>query len=142
MQQPSSGQVLIACAAVALLALWGTVNFYGATAEMVGGNADVYKVGDQAARFQDLMSALPPTAIVGYVSDAPVGETLGAALYSSAQYTLAPRLVTAEHLQPPPEWVIGDFSKPLDMVQFGKQRGLTLVKDFGNGAVLYRSKAR
>jgi hypothetical protein len=142
MQQPSSGQVLIACAAIALLALWGTVNFYGATAQMVGDNADVYKVGDQAARFQDLMSALPPTAIVGYVSDVPVGETLGAALYSSAQNTLAPRLVTAERVQPPPEWVIGDFSKPLDMVQFGKQRGLALVKDFGNGAVLYKSEAR
>lgn len=142
MQQPSSGQVLIACAAVALLTLWGTINFYGATAQMVGDNADVYKVGDQAARFQDLMAALPPTAIVGYVSDVPVGETLGAALYSSAQYTLAPRLVTAERVQPPPEWVIGDFSKPLDMAQFGKQRGLTLVKDFGNGAVLYKNGAR
>ena len=142
MRQPSSGQVLAACAAVALLALWSSVNFYGATAEQAGPGADVYKVGDQAARFQDLMSALPPTAIVGYVSDAPAGQTLGAALYASAQYTLAPRLVTEQHVKPSPEWVIGDFSRPLDVVQFGKVRGLTLVKDFGNGAVLYRNKAR
>ena len=142
MKQPSSGQVLAASAAVALLALWSTVNFYGATAERAGAGADVYKVGDQATRFQDLMSALPPTAMVGYVSDAPGGQTLGAALYASAQYTLAPRLVTEQHFQPAPEFVIGDFSKPLDMVQFGKARGLTLVKDFGNGAVLYRSQVR
>jgi len=138
----SSGQVLAACAAVAVLALWSTVNFYGATAELAGTGADVYKVGDQATRFQDLMSALPATAMVGYVSDAPAGETLSAALYSSAQYTLAPRLVTNQHSTPPPEWVLGDFSKPLDVVQFGQKRGLTLVKDFGNGAVLYRNQAR
>ena len=36
MKQPSSGQVLIACSAVGLLALWGTVNFYGATADFAG----------------------------------------------------------------------------------------------------------
>jgi hypothetical protein len=45
-------------------------------------------------------------------------------------------------MNPPPEWVVGDFSKPLDVVAFGKQRGLTLVRDFGNGAVLYRNQAR
>ena len=109
---------------------------------MAGAGADVYKVGDQAARFEELASALPATGIVGYVSDAPTGETLGAALYSGLQYTLAPRLVTDQRTNPAPEWVIGDFSKPLDVVQFGKKRGLTLVKDFGNGAVLYRNQAR
>jgi hypothetical protein len=141
-KQSSSGRLLSACAAVALLALWSTVNFYGASADLAGAGADVYKVGDQAARFQDLIAALPETAMAGYVSDVPSGEILGAALYSGAQYTFAPRLVTDQHPQPPPEWVIGDLSKPLDMVQFGKMRGLTLVKDFGNGAVLYRNQAR
>jgi len=140
--QPPSGGVLAACAAVALLALWSSVNFYGSTADLAGAGADVYKVGDQAARFEELASALPATGIVGYVSDAPTGETLGAALYSGLQYTLAPRLVTDQRTNPAPEWVIGDFSKPLEVVQFGKKRGLTLVKDFGNGAVLYRNQAR
>jgi hypothetical protein len=51
-------------------------------------------------------------------------------------------LVTSQRLVPPAEWVIGDFSKPLDVTEFGKQHGLTLVKDFGNGAVLYRNEAR
>ncbi len=142
MKQPSSGQILAACAAVVLLALWSGINFYGSTEQLAEPGADVYKVGEQAARFQDLMSALPATAIVGYVSDVQAGETVGAALYSGAQYTLAPRLVTDRHPSPAPEWVIGDFSKPLDVVQFGQKRGLTLVKDFGNGAVLYRNQAR
>jgi hypothetical protein len=123
------------------LALWSTISFSGATEELAGANADVYKIGEQVARFQDLMSALPATGIVGYVSDVPASQTLSAVLYSGAQYTLAPRLVTDQRLTPAPEWVIGDFSKPLDVVQFGKDRGLTLVKDFGNGAVLYRRQA-
>jgi hypothetical protein len=141
MKQPSSGQVLTACAAVALLALWSMVDFYASTAQLTEPGADVYKVGDQAPRFQDLMSALPPTAIVGYVSDVPSGQTLSAALYSSAQYTFAPRLVTDQPSHPAPEWVIGNFSKPLNVDQFGQKRGLTLVKDFGNGVVLYRNQA-
>lgn len=140
MNPPSSVQVLSACGAVALLALWSTINFYGATEEAAGANADVYKIGEQSARFQDLMSALPATGIVGYVSDVPADQPLAAALYSSAQYTLAPRLVTDQHLQPG-ELVIGDFSKPLDLAQFGKDHGLSLVKDFGNGAVLFRKQA-
>jgi hypothetical protein len=142
MKQPSSGRVLAACVAVALLALWSTINFYGATAESAGPGADVYKVGDQAARFQDLMSALPAEGIIGYVSDASPSTTLAAALYSSARYALAPRLVTDQSVKPAPEWVIGNFSKPLDVVQFGKDRGLILVRDFGNGAVLYRKQVR
>jgi hypothetical protein len=142
MKQPSSTQVSAACAVVTVLALWSTVNFYSNTQELAGPNADVYKIGDQAARFRDLASALPGTGIIGYVSDVPTNQTLGAVLYSSAQYTLAPRLVTDQRGKAPPEWVIGNFSKPLDVVRFGTQRGLTLVKDFGNGAVLYRNQAR
>ena len=137
MQQPSPVQVLTACGAVALLAAWSAFGIYSTTEQAAGANANVYKIGDQAARFQDLMSALPATGVVGYVSDVIANPTLAAVLYSSAQYTLAPRLVTDQHMQPG-ELVIGDFPKPLDLVQFGKDHGLTLVRDFGNGAVLYR----
>jgi hypothetical protein len=142
MKQPSSAQVLAACAAVVLLALWSTVSFRSATEEPAGPNADVYKIGDQAARFQELISALPAEGIFGYVSDVPGSKTLASVLYSSARYTVAPRLLTDQNLKPAPEWVIGNFSMPLDVVQFGKDRGLTLVRDFGNGAVLYRKQVR
>ena len=88
------------------------------------------------------MSALPATGIVGYVSDAPAGETLGAVLYSGAPIYPGAPFGNRPAPEPGAEWVIGDFSKPLDVVQFGKKRGLTLVRDFGNGAVLYRNQAR
>lgn len=142
MKQPSSAQVFVACAAVALLALGSTVSFRSATEELAGPNADVYKIGDQAARLQELTSALPAERIIGYVSDVPAGKTLASVLFSSAQYTLAPRFVTNQNVKPAPDWVIGNFSQPLDVVQFGKERGLILVRDFGNGAVLYRRQVR
>jgi len=142
MQQPSSSGVLAACGAVALLAVWSSVNFYSSTAELAGAGADVYKVADQAVRFGDLAAALPATGVMGYVSDVPLSQPVGAVMHDGVQYALAPRVVTEKHLSPAPEWVVGNFSKPLDMVQFGNERGLTLVKDFGNGAVLYRSAAR
>jgi hypothetical protein len=131
-------KTLIACAAVSLLALWGLVNFYNSTAHATEAGVDVYKVGDQPARFQDLMAALPPTVDVGYISDVPLSQPLSDIMRASLQYTLAPRLLSYQHA----EWVIGNFSKPLDVAQFGVQHGLTLVKDFGNGAVLYRNQAR
>ncbi len=142
MKESSPTQVLVACGIVALLALWSMINFYGATEEAAGPNADVYKVGEQNARFQDLMPALPKTGIIGYVSDVPTSQTLGAVLRDGAQYALAPLLVREQSLRPGAEWVIGNFSKPLDVTQFGAQRGLTLVKDFGSGVVLYRGGAR
>ncbi len=142
MKPPSSVQLLTACIAVALLAAWGTLGFYASTEDAAGANADVYKIGEQQARFRDLVSALPATGIIGYVSDVPGSQTLSAVLYSGLQYTLAPRLVTNQRLVPPADWVIGDFSKPLDVIEFGKLHGLALVKDFGNGAVLYRNEAR
>ncbi len=142
MKQPSSAQVLAATAMVALLAAWSMLGFYSVTEEATGANADVYKIGEQASRFQDLMSALPASGIIGYVSDVPAGQTLSGVLYSGLEYTLAPRLVTNQSVTPPPQWVIGDFSKPLDVVQFGKAHGLALVRDFGNGAVLYKNEAR
>jgi hypothetical protein len=131
-------KTLVACSAVSLLALWGLVNFFNSTAQATEPGVDVYKVGDQPARFQDLMAALPPAVDVGYISDVSPGQQLSDIMRASLQYTLAPRLLSYQHT----EWVIGNFSKPLDVAQFGLQHGLTLVKDFGNGAVLYKNQAR
>lgn len=142
MKQPSSSQMLAACVAVACLAAWSLFGFYSATEGLAGPNADVYKIGQQAARFQDLKSALPATGIVGYVTDAPTDQTLVAVLYSGAQYALAPNLVTNQPTNPAPEYTLGNFSQPLDVIQFASDHGLTLVRDFGNGVVLYRKQAR
>jgi hypothetical protein len=55
-------------------------------------------------------------------------------------YALAPRLMTRS--ADGPEWVVGNFSHPLDYAAAGRQHQLELVKDFGNGIVLFRRRAR
>jgi hypothetical protein len=137
MKQPSPKQLAWGCAGVALLAIASVVKFYSDTQSLIESGLDIYKVGDQVPRFQALLPQIPETAIVGYVSDLPTTDRVGAAMYFGAQYAFAPRLVTVARVMPAPRWTIGDFSKPLDIVQFGSEHGLVLVKDFGNGAVLY-----
>jgi hypothetical protein len=48
---------------------------------------------------------------------------------------LAPRLLekTTNHQQ-----VLGNFTRPADFAAIGRQYGLSLQHDFGNGVVLYR----
>jgi hypothetical protein len=53
-------------------------------------------------------------------------------------YALAPRLVTRS--ADSHEWVVGNFSHPLDYVAAGAAHRLELVKDFGNGIVLFRRR--
>jgi len=138
MKQLSPAVVSVACAAVALLSLWSTVDFYRATEDLAGSNADIYQIGAQADRFREVASALPPTGTIGYVSDRASSETVGTVMYDGAQYALAPRLLTERLRQADTPWVVGNFSKPLDVAGFASKRGLTVVRDFGSGVVLFR----
>ncbi|HTR38363.1 MAG TPA: hypothetical protein VMH80_20780 [Bryobacteraceae bacterium] len=140
MKQPSPAVVSAACAAVALLSLWSTVDFYRATEDLAGSNADVYQIGAQAERFRELAAALPASGIIGYVSDRGTRETLGTVMYDGAQYALAPRLLTERLRQANTPWVVGNFSKPMDVAGFASKRGLTVVRDFGSGVVLLRKE--
>jgi len=82
-------------------------------------------------RFASLKGALPHEGIVGYVGDsgAPPGQ------YYLAQYALAPLVV---EYSANPEWVVGNIPKnhpdPAAIEQ------LELVRDFGDGVVLFRNK--
>ncbi len=81
-------------------------------------------------RFADLKHALPQRGIVGYI-----GDSDGPADYYLTQYALAPLVVdlSSNH-----SLVVGNFSgsqpppRPLDHLQ--------LVKDFGNGVLLFANK--
>lgn len=140
MKQPSTAVVNAACAVVALLSLWSTVDFYRTTEGLAASNADVYQIGAQADRFREVASALPPSGTIGYVSDRGTGETLGTVMYDGAQYALAPRLLTERLRQADTPWVLGNFSKPVDVAGFASRRGLTVVRDFGSGVVLFRKE--
>ena len=93
-------------------------------------------------RFRDLRAALPARGLVGYLGDPELAhatsrEANAAALlrfrrYLLAQYTLAPLLLVQSTR---PEFVIGNFSDPAARPA---PAGFQVVRDFGDGVVLYR----
>jgi hypothetical protein len=116
-----------------LLALWGAIENY--QVETGPGVADPYKAADQVDRLASAIQMLPRSAIVGYVSNA-AGETPAAlAMFNTARYALAPRLLAQGTDR---EWVLGNFSEQVDYAAVGREHGLQLVRDFGGGVVLYR----
>lgn len=121
--------------AAALLAVWGAVESFQIE---TGNNApDPYMVNLQPARLAGVMEAIPRTAVVGYVSDQNKTQNTSAALamFNSARYTLAPRLLVEGTDR---DWVLGNFTKPSDYAAIGLDRGLKVSVDFGNGVVLFR----
>jgi hypothetical protein len=88
----------------------------------------VAKLSDQ--RFPALKAALPQRGVVGYIGES--GNS-GTADYYLTQYALAPLLIenSTNH-----DFVIGNFpaSPPARFPQ-----NLQLVKDFGNGVLLFRN---
>jgi len=90
----------------------------------------IAKRSDQ--RFSALKAALPPGGVVGYMGES--GNS-GTADYYLAQYALVPLVL--DHSSDHP-LVIGNFtaaSKPT-----GSPDNLQLLKDFGNGVLLYANK--
>ncbi|HXS97267.1 MAG TPA: hypothetical protein VN736_21870 [Candidatus Limnocylindrales bacterium] len=119
--------------AAAVLCLCGALLFYNEETTYERQNADPYMVAAQAERLAPLAAAVPRDAVLGYITDAPGGPA-DTAMFTAAEYTLAPRLIerSANH-----EWVLGNFTHPGDFFAYAKD-GLMLQRDFGNGVVLYR----
>lgn len=92
------------------------------------------------ARFVPIRALLPPTGMVGYVSDLPPVRDLDQDIYQSslvlAQNALSPLKVRTDKRC---EWVVGNFDRP-DGARSVKEPSLELVKDAGNGVVLFRRK--
>src|SRR5689334_2658483 len=116
----------VACA----LCLWGAVEHYGAERTRLQSASDPYFVEAQRSRLAGVLAAVPPQAVVGYVTNVSLQSPGGAAAFQSARYTLAPRLLVADDNHP---WVLGNFSAPQDFRAFGARQRLDLVQDFGNG---------
>jgi hypothetical protein len=99
---------------------------------------DPFQVQAQPERFRGVIEALPPAAVVGYITDLDPTDRSAPIIFRTAQYTLAPRLLQPNTAQ---DWVIGNFSKAGDFRAIGAGKGLQLVQDYGNGVVLYRRGA-
>lgn len=121
-------------AAVALC-LWSFIRYHVAASERNRTSPDPYMIGAQMARYEELKAAVPRDAVMGYVSDLPPEDRRSTVLFLGAQYALAPRIVVDDDRR---EWVLGNFAAPADFAAVGAARRLRMIRDFGNGVVLYR----
>ena len=83
-------------------------------------------------RFEPLRDALPKRGIVGYMSDAP-DEYDHELRRSLAQYSLAPLIVQSGTTHP---LVVAEFTDPAAVVK-GRDLHLTVLRDFGDGLILF-----
>jgi hypothetical protein len=125
-----SSKAILGLSAAALLSFYGTLDFYGKQIERNKNQKDSYRVGEQEQRFEALKRELGSNGVVGYVSDLS-----DAGILLSAQHALAPVLLVDNE---PHQFVVGNFSRPLDYSEFGRARKLVLVKDFSAGVILFR----
>jgi hypothetical protein len=128
-----------ALTAAVLLALWGAVEHYTVENVRSAQEKDPYSVDMRVQRLAGVIAAVARDAVVGYLTNLAPGSVGASASFNAARYALAPRLLVQSTSQ---DWVLGDFSSPQDYAAIGAQHGLQVVQDFGNGAVLYRRRAR
>jgi hypothetical protein len=125
---------------VVLLSLFTAFQSYRSADAYARAYQDPYMIHAQPERLREAVRYLPDKAVIGYLSDLPFDGVPGQSAHFGIMYALAPRLVTRS--ADSHEWVVGNFSHPLDYAAAGRQHQLELVKDFGNGIVLFRRRAR
>ena len=135
---------VLARAAVGLvvaLAVAGALNFYRTVDERKLRYRDpwmteIVDVGTK--RFRGVIAMLPAEAAIDYVSDLPDSSRRGQLWKLWARYALVPRLTVWPGLAQKEDWVLGNFFKPVDLVQFERENHLNLVRDFGSGVLVFR----
>jgi len=126
----------IGAVGVAALAVFASLSSYQVSQQVAARFPDAYGVTGAEQRMAGALEILPATGVVGYLSDLPLNQNAGTAAFLAAQYALAPRALVADPSKT--EWVVGNFSRATDFAALGMQSGLSMVRDFGNGVVVYR----
>ena len=125
-------------AGVVLLCIFTAFQSYRTAEADARAYHDPFMINAQPDRVREVISYLPEHAEVGYLSDISFEVATGSAAYFGVMYALSPRLVTRS--ADSDEWVVGNFSHPLDYAAAGAAHHLELVKDFRNGIVLFRRR--
>jgi hypothetical protein len=121
------------------LAVAGAFQSYRLTAAYHEARPDSFTVDRSLTRFAAIKAQLPEHAMVGYLTDLEPGSINNSTTFRAAQYALAPVLLASPDPRLKMEWAVGNFSRPQDFAAVGAARGFELVKDFGQGVVLYRA---
>lgn len=98
------------------------------------------RISQYERRFEGLKKILPTHGVVGYLSHRQAQDIrfdAGTAEFYLTQYALAPLIVM---YSPERDLVIGNFGASRVDPEIFEDRDLTLIKDFGNGVMLFRHK--
>ena len=128
---------------IILFALISNMRLLGGAVHSLAALTQPDEITEYEARFRQLKEILPPYARVGYVTDAPLqgvvhhgkSRSLPFKKYLLTQYALLPVIVLRDSHQP---LVVGNFYST-NSVDVETTPGLTLIRDFGNGVMLFRS---
>jgi hypothetical protein len=131
-------QVRIGVALAAAISMWGVVQYFGFETAYQRQSRDPYQVAAQAARLEGVAALTPEDAVLGYMTDLDMENLSARVMFNSAQYTLAPRILRQDANA---ARVLGNFARPADFADLGRQRGLGIERDFHNGIVLFRRES-
>jgi hypothetical protein len=121
------------------LALANAVNYYRTVDKKYRDSQDpatAYIIGIGPKRFRKVIAMVPPEAVLGYISDLPE-KGAGAVWFAGARHTLAPRLLIPHQNPQKQDWILGNFSKSVDLHHIERQNQLELVQDFGSGVAVF-----
>jgi hypothetical protein len=126
---------VIALAALALCSIfWSLLDVEGAVS-----HRRMVRIESFEDRLAELRKTLDPHGTVGYVSDAAANDATAVPEYHVTQYTLAPVMVKNTDQEPQ---VVALFNAgKLDPALLASHR-LLMLRDFTNGVVLCRRRAR
>jgi hypothetical protein len=125
---------------VAVLGAGGALNSYQVSARYAEQLPDAYGGEHAQTRFAPLVERVPASAELAYFTDLEPGQAAYDSAFLGAQYAVAPRVLVLLHGQPPPEWAVGNFSKPSDFSAAGDAKGYAMIADLGQGVILFRRK--
>jgi hypothetical protein len=101
------------------------------------------EIDQYESRFEDIKKEIPERGVFGYVTDKSQEEISSdvesLTLYYLTQYTLTPRMIINSAKG---EYVVGNFYDAIRSKEVLKEKNLTLIKDFGNGVMLFKGKEK
>jgi len=91
-------------------------------------------------RFKGLKNLLQAYTVVGYITDLQPDKAIEGhylTQYHLTQYVLSPAIIVRGTNYP---FVIGNFHSPVNISRISQDNHLILVRDLGNGVMLFRSE--
>ena len=97
-------------------------------------NRELDQISIYEKRFGELKAVLQNQSIVGYVSDYEAKSDDDGNAFGMTQYVLAPIILVRGNK---PNFIISNFSSAKPDRKAYEKENLSLIKDFGNGVMLF-----